>query len=120
MTVLPAQHEALAVTDLKPCEPYFGTPIGERPAQGIAVLHAVPEKGIVSGIWECAPGKLSLDIKADEFCHIVKGHWVITSEAGEVLEVKPGDSFFFPKGWKGECEIRETVRKVFSMVKPVG
>jgi uncharacterized protein len=120
MATLPAQHRALELAELKPCEPYFGEPIGARPAQGIAVLHADAARGIVAGVWECAPGRLRLDIKSDEFCHIIKGHWLLKSAEGEVLEVRAGDSFFFPKGWQGECEVREAVRKVFTVVKSVG
>lgn len=117
MAALPAQLRALEITELKPCVPYFGEPIGDAPAQGIAVLHSDPSRGIVSGVWECAPGRLRLDIKADEFCHIIKGLWLLRSAEGEVLEVRAGDSFFFPRGWRGECEVREAVRKVFTVVK---
>ena len=98
------------------CEPYFGSPVGDKPKQTIAVLQFDEAKGLMSGIWECEPGNLNLDIDVDEFCHIIAGHWVMTDESGEVTEVKAGDSFFFPKGWKGSCEIRETVRKVFSVL----
>jgi len=120
MQKLPVQHRAAAITDLKPCEPYFGEPIGDRPYQGIAVLHSDPSRGIVSGIWECAPGKLQLAIKSDEFCHVIAGHWILRSTDGTVTEIVPGDSFFFPRGWTGECEIRSTVRKVFTIVKSPG
>ena len=119
MEALPVQHRALTFSVVKPCEPYFGEPIGPKPAQTIAVLHSEPSRGIVSGIWECAPGKLAIDMKADEFCHIVKGCWMLKSAEGQVTEVTAGDSFFFPKGWKGECEVKETVRKVFTILKPV-
>jgi uncharacterized cupin superfamily protein len=120
MSALPAQQRAIEYSDLKPCVPYFGEAVGPAPWQGVAVLHSIPEKGIVAGIWECRPGTLKLDIKADEFCHVIKGHWILTSDDGVVLEIRAGDSFFFPKGWQGHCEIRETVRKVFTTIKAVG
>ena len=31
-------------------------------------------------------------------------------------EVKAGDSFVFPKGWKGTAEVKETIRKVYMML----
>jgi hypothetical protein len=33
-----------------------------------------------------------------------------------VVEVKAGDSFVFPKGWKGTAEVKETIRKVYMMI----
>ena len=54
---------------------------------------------------------MKLDLSITEFCHLLQGHWVFTSESGEVSEVKAGDSWVFPKGWKGTAEVKETVRK---------
>lgn len=52
-----------------------------------------------------------------EFCHTIKGHWILTSADGVVTEIKAGDSFAFPKGWKGTSEVVETVRKVFTIIE---
>ena len=70
----------------------------------------------MAGTWECEPGKLQLDLDITEFCHLLKGHWILTSESGAVTEIKAGDSWTFPKGWKGEAEVVETVRKVYLIV----
>ena len=51
-----------------------------------------------------------------EFCHILEGHWILTSESGQVTEVKAGDSFVFPNGWKGTAEVKEKLRKVYMMI----
>ncbi len=70
----------------------------------------------VAGTWECEPGILEIDLDVTEFCHILKGHWILTSESGQVTEVKAGDSFVFPKGWKGTAEVKETIRKVYMVL----
>ena len=64
----------------------------------------------------CEPGKLELALEVTEFCHILEGHWILTSESGQVTEVKAGDSFVFPNGWKGTAEVKEKLRKVYMMI----
>ena len=70
----------------------------------------------MSGTWECEPGKLQLDLDITEFCDLLKGHWILTSESGAITEIKAGDSWIFPNGWKGTAEVVETVRKVYMIV----
>ncbi len=41
---------------------------------------------------------------------------MLTSESGKVTEIKAGDSWVFPRGWKGTAEVLETVRKVYLVV----
>jgi hypothetical protein len=47
---------------------------------------------------------------------LLSGHWVLTSESGKVTEVRAGDSWIFPRGWKGTAEVVETVRKVYMVI----
>jgi len=67
------------------------------------------------GIWQCEPGQLKLHIVKAEFVHIITGHWVLTSDEGEVTELKAGDSAYLKNGWSGIGDIKKTVRKVFAM-----
>jgi uncharacterized cupin superfamily protein len=67
------------------------------------------------GVWECTPGKWNTAIGANEFCHIVKGHWRLTHESGEIVDLKEGDSVFLENGWTGVGEAVSTVRKVYSI-----
>jgi uncharacterized cupin superfamily protein len=73
---------------------------------------------VVAGTWESEPGVLELDLEVTEFCPLLKGHWKLTSISGLVTEVKAGDSWVFPYGWKGTAEVIETVRKVYLMISP--
>ena len=73
-------------------------------------------ENLAAGTWQWAPGKLQLDLGITEFCHLLKGHWILTSESGQVTEIKAGDSWVFPRGWKGTAEVLETVRKVYLVV----
>lgn len=113
MPEISVQHQCAQITDLIETES-FGEPIGELPLQTDAGFY---EQGnMFSGTWVCEPGVLKLDLDLTEFCHLLSGHWVLTSESGQVTEVKAGDSWVFPKGWKGTAEVLETVRKVYMMI----
>jgi uncharacterized cupin superfamily protein len=109
------QKQCAQLDDLVDTES-FGEPIGELPRQTDSGFLA--EGGFYAGTWECEPGKLQLELEVTEFCHLLQGHWILTSESGQVTEVRAGDSWVFPLGWKGTSEVVETVRKVYMMIEP--
>jgi uncharacterized cupin superfamily protein len=113
MPEISVQHQCSALSDLVGVDS-FGTPIGDLPLQTDNGFFQ--EGNLTAGTWECEPGKLQLDLDITEFCHLLKGHWILTSESGQVTEVKAGDSWIFPNGWKGTAEIVETVRKVYMII----
>jgi uncharacterized cupin superfamily protein len=113
MPEISSQHRCAALTDLVACES-FGVPIGALPAQTNSSFFQ--EGNLTAGTWECEPGTLQLDLEVTEFCHLLKGHWVLTSESGQVTEIKAGDSWVFPRGWKGTARVVQTVRKVYLIV----
>ena len=96
----------------------FGEPVGPLPLQTDLGFHA--KGNHFAGTWECEPGTLQLDLNVTEFCHLLEGHWILTSESGQVTEVRAGDSWVFPRGWKGTAEVVEKVRKVYYMINHEG
>ncbi len=117
MPEISIQNQCASLTDLIDTDS-FGEPIGELPRQTDSGFFE--EGNLVAGTWECEPGKLQLDLGITEFCHLLQGHWILTSESGQVTEVRAGDSWIFPNGWKGTAEVVETVRKVYMVVSPDG
>lgn len=113
MPEISIQHQCANLTGLVACDS-FGEPIGDLPTQTDSGFFA--DGNLVAGTWECGPGKLQLDLDITEFCHLLKGHWILTSESGQVTEIKAGDSWIFPRGWKGTSEVVETVRKVYLII----
>ena len=113
MPEIKAQHQCATLDNLILAES-FGEPIGDLPLQKDSSFFE--KDNIFSGTWECEPGILDLDLEVTEFCHILKGHWVLTSESGQITEVKAGASFVFPRGGKGTAEVKETIRKVSMIV----
>ncbi len=66
-----------------------------------------------TGIWTCTPGTWRCVVKRDEFCHFMAGSSTYTHDNGEVIKIKPDTLAYFPAGWSGQCEVHETVRKVY-------
>ena len=73
--------------------------------------------GLYAGIWEATPGTWRIEYDEWEYCRILSGRSVVTSETGEVMEVGPGDGFVLRPGFKGTWEVVETTRTE-SVVRP--
>ncbi|MEM6606827.1 MAG: cupin domain-containing protein, partial [Pseudomonadota bacterium] len=58
----------------------FGEPVGPLPKQTDSGFFA--EGALAAGTWECEAGTLMLDLDVTEFCHLLEGHWRLTSESG--------------------------------------
>ena len=113
MPEISLQNQCAGLTDLVDVES-FGEPVGKLPKQTDSGFFE--EGNLAAGTWECEPGVLKIDLDITEFCHLLKGHWILTSESGQVTELKAGDSWVFPSGWKGTGEVIETVRKVYIVI----
>lgn len=69
--------------------------------------------GAESGIWECTAGPSRWVLETNEFVHVVSGSMTITPDGGEPELVGPGTTVFIPRGWSGNWEIHETLRKLY-------
>ena len=84
---------------------------GESRTSGV-LLHNNGQGG-EAGVWICTPGFWRCHVESDEFCHFLEGRCTYTHESGEVIEIAPDTTAFFPAGWRGTCRVRETVRKAY-------
>jgi uncharacterized protein len=81
--------------------------------------HYTGENGrLFCGIWESTPGKVVIDYTEWEFCHLIEGRVIITSESGAEWHLAPGDAFMIPAGFRGTWETVETVRKHYVILTP--
>jgi hypothetical protein len=54
-------------------------------------------------------------LETHEVIHLIAGRMTCTVDGGESTEVIAGDVAIFPKGWSGDWEIHEKVRKVYAI-----
>lgn len=108
----PVLREVLRATPLKDWGPVSQPLDGTSQTAGI-LLSREPDRRAESGIWTCTPGLWRCELKSDEFCHFLAGSSTYTHDNGEIIEVRPDTLACFPQGWKGQCRVHETVRKVY-------
>jgi uncharacterized protein len=70
-------------------------------------------KGAEVGIWECTAGPSRWSLETHEFVHIVSGHMTVTRDGEDPVEVGPGDTVVFERGWQGTWDIADTLRKIY-------
>jgi uncharacterized protein len=85
-----------------------------EPIESVRELHN--DGRARTGVWECTPGRFDSARDGDtEVMHFVAGEATITSAEGEAYEIRPGSVLVAPDGWRGTWEIRQTVRKVYTI-----
>ena len=80
---------------------------------GGLLLSRDPDGSCESGIWTCTPGTWRCIVTRDEYCHFLAGSCTYTHDNGEQIEIRPDTLAFFPAGWSGQCEVTDTLRKVY-------
>jgi uncharacterized protein len=66
-----------------------------------------------SGLWECEPGRFERQLANAEVMHILTGAGTFTPTGAAPLQIRAGDTLFFPANTTGEWHVHQTLRKVF-------
>jgi len=89
-------------------------PLGEQVTQTRSVRGALPPEALADmGVWEATPGMWERQVKKREYAYFLSGHCFFTPVDGERIEIRAGDSVFFPENTFGTWDIRETIKKAF-------
>lgn len=65
--------------------------------------------GIYAGLWQSTPGAWRVFWDGEwEYCHIHRGHSVLTHEDGTRHDLRAGDSVVIRPGFRGTWEVIET------------
>jgi uncharacterized cupin superfamily protein len=92
--------------------------IAGRPKHTTENLYTDAAETFFSGFWSSTRGKWRVHYTEHEFCHLLEGRIVITSESGERWEFNAGDSFVIPSGFSGTWEVLEDCRKLYVIYQP--
>ena len=116
MVILIRQAAGIPKADLDKLGP-VKKPLSE-PAAALTGRKYIDETpGIDSmGIWECSPGRWRRTIMQEEFAHFIKGGARFIPDEGEPLDIRAGDTIWFPANSTGIWEIEEDVRKVYVII----
>lgn len=114
-------HMQMLVADAGPGEAYFIAPeklLSGNPKQTAWVQQASPDQRFSAGLWHSEVGKWSIRYTEDEYCRILEGCSIITSEDGQAVIVRPGDEFVIPRGFVGTWEVVQPTLKRFVIHEP--
>ncbi|MEN9894956.1 MAG: hypothetical protein RIR97_808 [Pseudomonadota bacterium] len=102
------------VFDRSTPEPEAGTPASDRLISGnpqFRTWNFEEREGLYAGIWESTPGKWTISYDEWEYFHILEGNSVVTSDDGQVFNLKAGDRMVLRPGFKGTWEVIQTTVK---------
>ena len=92
-------------------------PLSEPASRLIGRKYIDESNGVdCMGIWECSPGRWQRTIMQEEFAHFLSGSATFHPDKGEPVEIKAGDTVWFPRNTSGVWEIKEDVRKVYVVI----
>jgi uncharacterized protein len=93
--------------------PRVGATAG-RPEESSAELY--DDGRVQIGVWECTPGEFpAAKDGITEHMYVLAGNATLHGADGTTVELRAGVSVVTPDGWSGRWEIRETVRKLYSI-----
>lgn len=120
MTIFISQAAAIRKEELDRLGP-VKVPLSTPAAQLVGRKYLNDAPGIDSmGIWECSPGRWQRTIMEEEFAHFIKGSARFVPTKGDPIEIKAGDTIWFPANSAGVWEIEEDVRKVYVIIDRPG
>jgi uncharacterized cupin superfamily protein len=77
-----------------------------------------PSGQFFAGTWSSSVGKWKVQYTENEFCHLLEGRVIITSEEGKRWHFHPGDAWVIPAGFSGTWETVEPARKRYAIFEP--
>ena len=66
-------------------------------------------------IWECEPSKFQWNYDDKEICLIIEGQAKISTQNGDIYEIKAGDLVEFPAGLNCEWEVTKSIKKHYRL-----
>jgi uncharacterized cupin superfamily protein len=86
---------------------------GGDPKTYVRVDWGSEEGPYCAGLWRCEPGIFEVAYPFTEHAMLVEGDVTISDANGQVLDLKPGDSFMAVKGEMVTWEVRKSCVKSF-------
>jgi len=113
-----ADAVAMPLAEYGPLQPPVGTPLDDPMLTSGQVFWQSDDKTIMTGIWECAAGRMRADFANEgEMVHVVKGTIQALADDGEERLIGPGESATFPPYWKGVWVLASPMRKLYCTFK---
>ena len=84
-----------------------------QPQQTVANHYSDASGQFHSGEWTGEPGCWTVNYSEHEFCYLTRGRVRLTDESGAITEIKAGEAFIIPAGFKGTWEVLASAHKYY-------
>lgn len=115
-----------AIADFRePATAEESAPAAERVLEGMprttVCNHYADASGqFFAGTWSSTAGKWRVAYTEHEFCHLIEGRVVLTSDDGREWRFGPGDAWVIPAGFSGTWETVEPATKRYAIFEKAG
>jgi uncharacterized cupin superfamily protein len=118
-TTFRAADMAAAALDARPLQLPSAQPLdGAQITTRSKAFYTSVDGQIICGMWECEPGSSRWEfLDRGEFIHVLSGRMTVQRDGEDPVELTAGSSVVFPIGWTGVWQVRETLRKVFTVYR---
>ena len=86
-----------------------------QPCTVVINRYTEPSGQFFAGDWGSTVGKWRVVYSEHEFCHLLEGKVILTSDAGRAWRFGPGDAWVIPAGFSGTWETVEPARKRYAI-----
>ncbi|MCA7994722.1 cupin domain-containing protein [Burkholderia cepacia] len=90
-----------------------------NPLQTLSHHYISPCGQFSCGIWECTPGRWTIEYDESEYCEMLSGAAIVRDADGRERVLRAGDRFVIPPGFRGTWEVVETCRKIYASHVPL-
>jgi hypothetical protein len=85
------------------------------PVTRVANHYAEDSGQFFAGTWSSTVGRWQVSYSEHEFCHLLEGRVVLTSDDGRRWDFAAGDAWVIPAGFRGTWETLEPARKRYAI-----
>ncbi|KWE60698.1 cupin domain-containing protein [Burkholderia sp. MSMB2157WGS] len=89
-----------------------------HPMQTLSHHYISPCGQFSCGIWECTPGRWTIEYDESEYCEMLSGVAIVRDADGRERVLRAGDRFVIPPGFRGTWEVVEACRKIYASHAP--
>jgi uncharacterized cupin superfamily protein len=94
--------------------------VSGAPRTVVTNRYAEPSGQFFAGDWCSTIGKWRVTYSEHEFCHLLEGKVILTSDAGREWRFGPGDAWVIPAGFSGTWETIAPARKHYAIFEAKG
>jgi uncharacterized cupin superfamily protein len=84
--------------------------------RGYTILEPASPTRLSVGVFECEPGERGYTLEQNEVLHVLEGRATVVLDAGQVIELAPGDVAYLPSGQESRWTFHTRFKEIWILV----